>query len=898
METLRRCFRERPPGGGAVSYSRHRDPRGAGGGEQDEEGDPIVRLPRPGPRPRRRPRPPPRPRLHPLATLALGSASAFLAGLLVAGIGHVPCGGGAGVGPDPGGPAPEEAGGVASDEAPPTWPRLRELLQRHLREERVEAWVREVSAAPHGAGSERGRGLAQAVLSAMVGAGLSRAWSRPQPLPLPTRGSASLLWVDAGGRELERLRLDPEAFCAWSTPGNATGGLVYGHYGRPQDLALLRARGVSPRGNLLLLRLGRGPPAAKVAAAAGAGAIGVLLYPDPQDTAGPGGGPGLGGDTAVTVHVQEGSGDPYSRGFPSFTSRAPPHRPPGLPPIPAHPLSAATATRLLRVLGGPRAPAHWGPPSRGLWYRPGPGGRRLRLSVAAGTTPGTLTSVFGALEGRLEPDCYIIVGAQRDSLGPGAAASGVGTALLLELAHLFAAMGRDGFQLRRTLLFVSWDGGEFGHLGATEWLEGYPDLLHTKAAAYISLDQAVLGDDRLVAKTSPTLVNLIESALSQVGEGGGGGVPDTWVTPPLTPPIPHPKVESPNEGGKSLLEQVTRPGRAWESDVIRPLPPESGAFPFTAAAGVPAVELGFDEAPGGWSRAALGTREDTLGRLQGRLRGRLPAVARAVAAVAAHLLLRLGHDARLPLDPGALGDALLRRLAPLQARGLSLQCLSSARGDVVRAAETLRREMAGSEGTNERLNRGFNTRIMAAEASLLSPFVSPLVTPFRHVLLGQGGHTLPALAAQLGRGHGRGTRGDTGHLRLRLALLAWTLQGTAGALAGDTWDRGDVGDRGEIWDQGGLGDIGDHGDSWDHGGPGDNGDHGDNGDSWDRGGPADNGDHGDNWDRGGPGDNGDTWDYGDTWDRGGLGDNRDYEENGDRGGPGDHGDIQDHGGPW
>ncbi|XP_030330407.1 transferrin receptor protein 2 isoform X3 [Strigops habroptila] len=361
-----------------------------------------------------------------------------------------------------------------------------------------------------------------------------------------------------GGRELERLRLDPEAFCAWSAPGNATGGLVYGHYGRPQDLALLRARGVPPRGNLLLLRLGRGPPGAKVAAAAGVGAVGVLLYPDPQDTAGPGGDPGLGGDTAVTVHLQEGSGDPYSRGFPSFTGRAPPGPPPGVPPIPAHPISANTAARLLRVLGGPRAPARWGVPSRGLWYRPGPGGRRLRLSVAAGTAPGTLTSVFGALEGRLEPDCYIIVGAQRDSLGPGAAASGVGTALLLELARLFAAMGRDGFQLRRTLLFVSWDGAEFGHLGATEWLEGYPDLLHTKAAAYISLDQAVLGADRLVVKTSPTLVNLIESALSQV--------------------------ESPNEGGKSLLEQVTRPGRGWESDVVSPLPAVTLSAPPSACA--------------------------------------------------------------------------------------------------------------------------------------------------------------------------------------------------------------------------------------------------------------------------------------------------------------------------
>ncbi|NXY39863.1 TFR2 protein, partial [Pomatorhinus ruficollis] len=115
-----------------------------------------------------------------------------------------------------------------------------------------------------------------------------------------------------------------------------------------------------------------------------------------------------------------------------------------------------------------------GGPGGSLRFLPPPGGRRLQLSVGGGTRPGTLTSVFGALRGRLEPDCYVIVGAQRDSLGPGAAASGVGTALLLELARFFAAIGREGFQLRRTLLFVSWDGAEFGHLGATEWLEVTP----------------------------------------------------------------------------------------------------------------------------------------------------------------------------------------------------------------------------------------------------------------------------------------------------------------------------------------------------------------------------------------------------------------------------------------
>ncbi|XP_074387655.1 transferrin receptor protein 2 isoform X2 [Zonotrichia albicollis] len=736
-------------------------------------------------------------------------------------------------------------------------------------------------------------------------------------------------------------------------PPPSTGGLVYGHYGRPQDVAELRARGVELRGHLVLLRLGRGRPAQQVSAMFAAGALGVLFYRDPRDTAGLGGGPALGGGTTPTLHVQDGAGDPFSRGFPSFSGHAPPGPAPGVAPIPAHPLSAATAMRLMRSLGPPLAPPRWGVPGGSLRFRPRPGGRRLQLRVGAGTRPGTLTSVFGALRGRLEPDCYIIVGAQRDSLGPGAAASGVGTALLLELARFFAAIGREGFQLRRTLLFVSWDGAEFGHLGATEWLEGYPGLLHTKVAAYVSLDRPVLGADRFVVRTSPTLGPLIESALEQV--------------------------ESPNEGGKSLLEQLRRPGRGWESDVIRPLAPESGAFPFTAAAGVPALELGFDEAPGGGggTRAALGTPEDTLSRLGARLRGRLPAVSRAVAAVAAQLLLRLGHDPRLPLEPAAIGDALVRQLAPLQARGLSLQCLSSARGGVVRAAAALRRDMSGSDGANERLNRGFNARLMAAEASLLSPFVSPLVSPFRHVLLGRGGHTLAALVAELGTqrgtpgdnegtpgdnvgtpgdnvgtagdklgtrgnstrthrdsegtlGNSQGTPGDNegtpgdnvgtpgdhegtprdnegtpgdhegtsgdhegtlgDSVQLRLALLAWTLRGTAGALAGDSGDIGDIGDIG-----GGLGDSGDCGDMG--GGFGDIGGHGDIGDI--KSGFGDiGGGRGDSWD------SEDTWGYGDSWEQGGPGDrNGDFGDTqgdfGDRNGDfGDLGDTQGRVGPW
>lgn len=41
-------------------------------------------------------------------------------------------------------------------------------------------------------------------------------------------------------------------------------------------------------------------------------------------------------------------------------------------------------------------------------------------------------------------DQYIIVGAQRDSLSPGAVKSGVGTAILLELARTFSGMVKKG----------------------------------------------------------------------------------------------------------------------------------------------------------------------------------------------------------------------------------------------------------------------------------------------------------------------------------------------------------------------------------------------------------------------------------------------------------------------
>ncbi|XP_050789338.1 transferrin receptor protein 2 [Gopherus flavomarginatus] len=654
------------------------------------------------------------------------------------------------------------------------WADLKEMFQKYLREESIESTIRWVSEGPHFPGSPRMDALTHKVLESFTSYRLDRAWTDTHYVGLqrPDRMNPNFLHqLDPQGGVMEKLPLeDPEMYCPYSAPGNATGGLVYANYGRQEDFDALGQKGVNPQGHLVIVRVGEISYAEKVANADTAQARGVLIYPDPWDIPQDPRKAGLSQNRAVYGHVHMGTGDPYTPGFPSFNhTQFPPVQSSGLPRIPVHPISASTAARLLSKLTGLAAPRDWKGRLADIPYRLGPGdpGVRVHLQVNNVKTPTMISNVFGCIEGRFEPDHYVIIGAQRDALGPGAAGSGVGTALLLELARTFSAMVRNGFQLRRTLLFASWDAEDFGRVGSTEWLEGYLSMLHLKAVAYISLDNAVLGDDKFYAKTSPLLTSLIENVLKQV--------------------------DSPNRSGQTLYEQVTFPDRRWASEVIRPLSMDSSAYLFTAFAGVPAVEFSFVEDARPYP--FLHTQDDTYENLNGLLFGRLPAVAKSVAEVVGQLLIRLSHDHLLPLDFGAYGDVLLQRIAEfnpysseLKSRGLTLQWMYSARGDYTRAAEKLRQDIYSSEEKNERLNRMHNVRIMRVEFYFLSPYVAAPETPFRHVLLGRGPHTLRALLEHLRLLREAPGRFDEGRFRRQLALATWTLQGAANALSGEVWD--------------------------------------------------------------------------------------------------------------
>ncbi|KFP60563.1 Transferrin receptor protein 1, partial [Cariama cristata] len=495
----------------------------------------------------------------------------------------------------------------------------------------------------------------------------------------------------------------------------------------------------------------------QVANAKEAGAVGALMYLDPYDYK----------NTDVLVpfgHAHFGTGDPFTPGFPSFNhTQFPPVESSGLPRIAVQTISSQAVGKLFSKMNADRCLLEW---------KAGVMGCQVMLSSTSKVTVNLtvnnvmadrkILNIFGAIKGFEEPDRYVVIGAQRDSWGPGAAKAGVGTAILLELARVISDMVKnDGYKPRRSIIFASWSAGEYGAVGATEWLEGYSATLHAKAFTYINLDAAVLGFNDMKISASPLLYTLLERTMK--------GVKD------------------PTKDSGSLYDRV---GSDWVKTVV-PLGLDNAAFPFLAYSGIPVVSFGFcnkdEEYP------FLGTTEDTVENL--KKIDKLHALMRAAAEVAGQIALRLTHDHELFLDFERYGEELLayqEKFLPydrdVKALGLTLNWLFFARGDFQRATDALRRDIANSDRENRIIRRALNDRIMKVEYDFLSPYLSPKDAPFRHIFFGKGSHTLQSLLESLQLLRSSSHSVDVNMLKERLALATWTIKGAANALVGDIWD--------------------------------------------------------------------------------------------------------------
>ncbi|NXX99498.1 TFR1 protein, partial [Centropus bengalensis] len=635
------------------------------------------------------------------------------------------------------------------------WPELRTLFSNKLSTEHLEVNLRQrANKYSFEAGLSEDEAAAIHIHNQFSSFLMDEVWNDEHYIKLQVKGSTNnkvSMLEDDKEEELE----SPTAYVAYSKNGSVTGRPVYMNYGLKADFQ--KMQDVPLNETIIIFRAGKITLAEKVANAKEAGAAGVLMYLDPSDY--------KNADGLVPFgHAHLGTGDPFTPGFPSFNhTQFPPVESSGLPRIPVQTISSRAVRRLFSKMDGEECFQEWKGSVLGCKVMlKNTNKMTVKLSVNNAMVDRKILNIFGAIKGAEEPDRYVVIGAQRDSWGPGAAKAGVGTAMLLELARVISEMvKKDGYKPRRSIIFASWSAGDYGAVGATEWLEGYSATLHAKVFTYINLDAAVLGFNHMKISSSPLLYSLLERTMK--------GVKD------------------PTKNSGSLYDRV---GSDWIKTIV-PLGLDNAAFPFLAYSGIPVVSFGFcnkdEEYP------FLDTTEDTIENL--KKTDRLYDLMRAAAEVAGQIALRLTHNHELFLDFERYSEELLafqEKFLPyyrdVKALGLTLNWLFFARGDFQRATDKLREDIAKSDREIEMIRKALNDRIMKVEYDFLSPYVSPKDTPFRHIFFGRGSHTLQSLLDNLQLLRNNPDSVDVNVLKEQLALATWTIKGAANALVGDIWD--------------------------------------------------------------------------------------------------------------
>jgi N-acetylated-alpha-linked acidic dipeptidase len=508
--------------------------------------------------------------------------------------------------------------------------------------------TRDLSARPHMAGTRVQAETRDYVIAKLQSWGLET-WIKQYTVYLPQPEIVNAWLYRRRGASAERLNLveppipgDPAttgpqvpSFNAYSGDGDVTAPVVNVNYGLDKDYRMLDSLGVSVRGRIAMARYGHSFRGIKEREAARHGAIGLILYSDPQDDGYFHGDIYPRGPMRPPGGIQRGSvlnrnGDPTTPGWASVPG-APrlPEDSLALAYIPVVPMGYGNAQRIFARLGGPPAPEGWqgGLP---LHYHVGPGPARVRLQVRrqhGDRAFHPIWNTFAIIRGSTYPDEWVMVGAHRDAWSPGAADNVSGVVTILETARAFADLAREGIRPARTLLFVTWDAEEWGLMGSTEWVEEQEDSLRAHVVAYINEDDVTSGL-RFAGSGSPSIKPFIREVTRAVGDPTGWGtVYDAWLA---------------SATGDTLALRLANLGGG------------SDFTPFTHHIGVPAAGFGFG-GPSGVYHSMYDSFEWMLKFGDPGFREH-----RAVAQLVTIALARLANADILPFDYWAFGMEMMK----------------------------------------------------------------------------------------------------------------------------------------------------------------------------------------------------------------------------------------------
>ena len=378
-----------------------------------------------------------------------------------------------------------------------------------LKAENLDAWLKKLASRPHALGQPFGKE------SAVFMRDLLKSWgydaqietykvlfptpkTRVLELLTPTKFVAKLnepaLKEDAtSGQTAEQLPI----YNAWSADGDVTGELVFVNYGVPADYEELEKLGIDVKGKIVIAKYGGSWRGIKPKVAQEHGAVGCIIYSDPEEDGYYQGDVYPKGAYKNKTGAQRGSvmdmpiypGDPLTPGVGATenATRLKQSEAPNLLKIPVIPISYGDAQPLLEALGGPVAPATW----RGalpITYHVGPSTAKVHLKLSFDWKMVDCHNVIAKMQGSELPNQWVIRGNHHDAWVNGANDPLSGLVAELEEARAIAELVKTGWKPKRTIVFCAWDGEEPGLIGSTEWVEHHAAELQQKTVAYINSD--------------------------------------------------------------------------------------------------------------------------------------------------------------------------------------------------------------------------------------------------------------------------------------------------------------------------------------------------------------------------------------------------------------------------
>ena len=310
---------------------------------------------------------------------------------------------------------------------------------------------------------------------------------------------------------------------AWSADGDVTAELVFVNYGIPDDYDQLERLGIDVKGKIVIAKYGGSWRGIKPKVAQEHGAIGCLIYSDPQEDGYTQGDVYPKGAYRPKDGAQRGSvmdmpiypGDPLTPGVGATTDakRLDRSEVSNLIRIPVLPISYGDAQPLLAALGGPVAPDKWHG-SLPITYHIGPGPVKVHLKLQFDWKMVDCLNVIARLNGSELPDEWVIRGNHHDGWVNGASDPISGMVAEMEEARAIGELVKAGWKLKRTIIYCAWDGEEPGLIGSTEWTEHHIAELQQKAVAYINSD----GNGRgfLFVQGSHTLESMVSEVARDV----------------------------------------------------------------------------------------------------------------------------------------------------------------------------------------------------------------------------------------------------------------------------------------------------------------------------------------------------------------------------------------------